>query len=235
MISGSDTSVAIAALTLTLKVAGVATALNLILGIAAGFFLSRTRIPGRNFIEALLTLPMVLPPTVLGYYLLVLLGRRSGLGQWLEENFGIQIIFTWQAAVIATTIVSFPLICRPARAAFDAVDPRLEDAARVCGLGAGAVFFRVTLPLAARGILAGLLLAFARAMGEFGATLMIAGNIPGKTQTLSTAIYEAVQTGQEHTAAWLVIITSGVCVAVLLASTSLAPRYAAQSRRDLRP
>lgn len=232
--SGPDTSLVLAALTLTLKVAGVATAINLVIGIAAGFFLSRTRMPGRNLLEALLTLPMVLPPTVLGYYLLVLLGRRSALGQWLDESLNIQIIFTWQAAVIATTIVSFPLICRPARAAFDAIDPSLEDAARTCGLGRAAVFFRVTLPLASRGILAGLLLAFARSMGEFGATLMIAGSIPGKTQTLATAIYQAVQTGQDHTAALLVIITSGVCVAVLLASTHLAPRYAAQPRRGAR-
>ena len=211
------------ALALTLKVAGWATALNLVAGIGAGFALARWRFPGRELLDALLTLPMVMPPTVLGYYLLVLIGSLGPLGGWLLQHFGIRLIFTWQGAVIAATVVSFPLVFKAARAAFENVEPQLEDAARTLGIGDAAVFFRVTLPLAWRGILAGLLLSFARALGEFGATLMVAGSIPGKTQTLSIAIYEAVQAGQDDVANHLVLITSLVCVAVLLTAGRLAP------------
>ena len=211
------------ALALSLKVAGWATALNLVLGVAVGLLLARGRFPGRDLLDTVLTLPMVMPPTVLGYYLLVLIGRHGTLGAWLHETFGINLIFTWQGAVIAATIVSFPLVFKPARAAFEAVDGQLEQAARVLGIPEAAVFFRVTLPLAWRGILAGVLLAFARALGEFGATLMVAGSIPGKTQTLSVAVYEAVQAGQDDTANLLVLITSVVCIAVLLGAGRLAP------------
>lgn len=210
-------------LTLTLKVAGWATALNLVFGVAIGFLLARKRFPGRDLVDALLTLPMVMPPTVLGYYLLVLLGRHGPMGGWLRDNFGINLIFTWQGAVIAATIVTFPLVFKSARAAFEAVDPQFEQAARVLRISEVAVFFRVTLPLAWRGILAGLLLAFARASGEFGATLMVAGSIPGKTQTLSVAVYEAVQAGQDSVANFLVLVTSVACIAVLLAAGRLAP------------
>ena len=188
------------ALALSLKVAGWATALNLVLGVAAGYALARTRFVGRDLVDAVLTLPMVLPPTVLGYYL----------------------IFTWQGAVIAATLVAFPLVLKAARAAFESVDPKLEQAARVLGLGEAAVFFRVTLPMAWHGILAGVLLAFARALGEFGATLMVAGSIPGKTQTLSIAVYEAVQAGQDDQANVLVLVTSVTCIAVLLAAGRLS-------------
>jgi molybdate transport system permease protein len=210
-------------LALTLKVAGWATLMNLVLGVGVGLLLARRRFPGRELLDALLTLPMVMPPTVLGYYLLVLIGRRGPIGAWLHAHFGIQLIFTWQGAVIAATIVAFPLVFKSARAAFEAVDPQLEQAARVLGLGEAAVFFRVTLPLAWRGILAGVLLAFARATGEFGATLMVAGSIPGKTQTLSVAVYEAVQAGQDDVANFLVAVTSVTCVAVLLAAGRLVP------------
>ena len=210
-------------LALTLKVAGWATALNLVLGVAVGWLLARGRFRGRDVIDALLTLPMVMPPTVLGYYLLVLIGRRGPIGSWLLEHFGVNLIFTWQGAVIAAAIVAFPLIFKSARAAFESVDPQFEQAARVLGLGEAAVFFRVTLPLAWRGVLAGLLLAFARATGEFGATLMVAGSIPGKTQTLAVAVYEAVQAGQDDVANFLVLVTSVTCVAVLLAAGWLAP------------
>ncbi len=210
------------ALSLSLKVAGWATLLNLVFGLAAGFALARWRFPGRELADAVLTLPMVLPPTVLGYYLLVVIGRRGWLGGWLYEHFGVQLIFTWQGAVLAAAIVSFPLVAKSARAAFEGVDPQLEKAARVLGLGEWALFFRVTLPMAWRGVLAGVLLAFARALGEFGATLMVAGSIPGKTQTLSIAVYEAVQAGQDDTANLLVIIISVTCVAVLLSAGRLA-------------
>ena len=211
------------ALGLSLKVAGWATALNLVFGVGVGFLLARVSFPGRDLLDTVLTLPMVMPPTVLGYYLLVVLGRRGWLGSWLQDTFGIIRIFTWQRAVIAATIVAFPLVFKPARAAFEAVDGQLEQAARVLGVSEIGVFFRVTLPLAWRGILAGVLLAFARALGEFGATLMIAGSIPGKTQTLSVAVYEAVQAGQDEVANTLVLITSAVCIVVLMTAGRLAP------------
>ena len=207
---------------LSLKVAGWASLLATLLGTAVGWLLARGRFPGRNVLDTLLTLPMVLPPTVLGYYLLVLLGRHGPLGRWLAQ-YDIRLIFTWQGAVLAATVVAFPLVFKPARAAFEAVDGQLEQAARVLGCSNMAVFWRVTLPLAWRGILAGVLLAFARALGEFGATLMVAGSIPGKTQTLSIAVYEAVQAGQDDAANLLVAVISAVCISVLLAAGWLAP------------
>ncbi len=214
-------------LLLTLKVAAWATALNLVLGVGTGYWLARSRLPGRAFIDAALTLPMVMPPTVLGYYLLVLIGSQGPLGAWLK-SFGIQLIFSWQAAVIAATIVAFPLVFKAARVAFENVDPQLEQAARVLGIGEIGIFLRVSLPLAWRGILSGLLLGFARATGEFGATLMVAGSIPGKTQTLSIAVYEAVQAGQDDLANFLVVTTSVTCLTVLLAAGWLIPGRAAR-------
>lgn len=211
------------ALALTLKIAAWATLLNLLLGVGIGYAIARWRFPGRNLLDAALTLPMVMPPTVLGYYLLVVIGTHSPLGSWLLQTFGVRLIFTWQGAVIAATVVSFPLVFKAARAAFETVDPQLEDAARLLGISEAGVFFRVSLPLAWRGILAGLLLAFARALGEFGATLMVAGSIPGKTQTLSIAVYEAVQAGQDDTANFLVAVTSITCISVLLAAGRLVP------------
>jgi molybdate transport system permease protein len=211
------------ALSLTLKVALWATALNLVFGVAIGYALARWRFAGRELLDAVLTLPMVMPPTVLGYYLLVLIGTHSPIGAWLLRNLGIRLIFTWQGAVLAAMVVSFPLVFKGARAAFETVDPQLEDAARTLGIGEVAVFFRVSLPLAWRGVLAGVLLAFARALGEFGATLMVAGSIPGRTQTLSIAVYEAVQAGQDDTANFLVALTSMTCIAVLLSAGRLLP------------
>lgn len=217
-------------LLLSLKVALWATALNLVLGVAVAFGLSRWRSPWRDLVDSLLTLPLVLPPTVLGYYLLVLLGRRGVFGAWLER-WGLNPVFTWEGAVIASTLVAFPLIQKAARAAFEDVDPQLESAARVLGLPELAVFFRVSLPLAAKGITAGALLAFARALGEFGATLMIAGNLPGRTQTMSVAIYAAVQAGDDAGANVLVVVASITCVAVLLIAGRLAPDHARQRIR----
>jgi molybdate transport system permease protein len=211
------------ALALTLKVAGCATALNLLFGVGAGYAMARCRFAGRDLLDAVLTLPMVMPPTVLGYYLLVLLGTQGPLGHWLLQHLGIRLIFTWQGAVIAATVVAFPLVFKAARAAFETVEPQLEDAARTLGVNEGAVFFRVSLPLAWRGILAGLLLSFARALGEFGATLMVAGSIPGQTQTLAIAVYEAVQAGQDDSANFLVGVTSITCIVVLLAAGRLVP------------
>lgn len=214
-------------LLLSLKVAGWATLLATVAGTAAAYCLSRWRWPGRDLLDAILTLPLVLPPTVLGYYLLVLLGRRGIIGETLA-GWDIELVFTWQGAVVAASVVAFPLVFKSARAAFESVDGQLENAARVLGVGEAGVFFRVTLPLAARGIAAGVLLAFARALGEFGATLMIAGNLPGRTQTLSVAIYEAVQAGDDATANMLVLVTSVTCIVVLLAAGKLVPIGAGQ-------
>ncbi len=209
------------AIELSLWVAGIATLLNLILGGSLAYLLARRDFAGKSLLEALLTLPMVLPPTVVGYYLLVLLGRHSAIGSALESWFDIRLIFTIEGAIIAATVVTFPLVLKPARAAFEAVDPQLLQAGKVLGLSNLAVFCRISLPLAWRGILAGLMLAFARAMGEFGATLMLAGSIPGKTQTLSIAIYEAVQAGDQHSANTLVLVTSGLCILLLLLASWL--------------
>ncbi|EHP38725.1 molybdate ABC transporter permease [Cupriavidus basilensis OR16] len=209
-------------LSLSLKVAGWATVLNAVLGVGTAFALSRWQSAARDVVDALLTLPLVLPPTVLGYYLLVLVGRRGVFGEWLGR-LGIELVFTWQGAVLASTIVAFPLVLKSARAAFEGVDSQLEDAARVLGTSEAGIFFRVTLPLASRGIIAGVLLAFARALGEFGATLMVAGNLPGRTQTLSVAIYEAVQAGDDNTANLLVLVTSLTCVVLLVAAGRLVP------------
>ena len=180
--------------------------------------------PGRDTADALLILPLVLPPTVLGYYLLVAFGRSSAFGAWLEGTLGIHLVFTWEGAALAAAIVAFPLVFKASRAAFEAVDPTLEQAGRSLGYNGWTVFSRVTLPLAWRGVIAGAMLAFARAMGEFGATLMVAGNIPGRTQTVSIAIYEAVNAGDDALAGALVIIVSLVCVTLLIAANLFARR-----------
>ena len=206
---------------LTLKVALIATLIAGVVGIALGWWMSRRRFPGNNIVDAILMLPMVLPPTVIGYYLIVLIGRNGVLGQYLDRWFGINLIFTWQGAVIAASVVSFPLVYKGARAAFEEVDGRFANAARTLGAGEFEVFVRIALPLAMRGIAAGLMLTFARAMGEFGATLMIAGNLPGKTQTLSIAVYEAVQAGNDQLALWLTLVISVVCISVLVVSSRL--------------
>lgn len=200
---------------LSLKVASLATLAALAVGLPLAWLLARRRLPGADLLAALVTLPMVLPPTVLGYYLLLVIGRQSPLGRLLEARWGVTLVFTWQAAVLAATVVAVPLVARSAQAAFEAIDPRLEAAARTLGRSAASVFLTVTMPLAWRGIVAGAVLAFARAMGEFGATLMVAGNIPGQTQTLSVAIYDAVQAGNQSLAAALVVAISGVTVAIL--------------------
>jgi molybdate transport system permease protein len=217
---------AIVPLVLTLKVAGFATLLALLLGGLAGYLLARFSFWGRDLLDAICTLPLVMPPTVLGYYLIVVIGRRGWIGEWLWQTFGITLMFTWQGAVFAAAVVAFPLVFKSARAAFEGVDRQLENAARTLGASELRVLFRVTVPLAWRGILAGAMLAFARAMGEFGATLMVAGNIPGRTQTLSLAVYDAVQAGQDDVANFLVVVTSLVCVLILLGSGRLLkPRH----------
>jgi molybdate transport system permease protein len=211
---------------LTLKVAGVATSMTFVAGVALAFLVARSRFWGREGLDSLCTLPLVMPPTVLGYYLIVFIGNQGWLGHWLKTTFGISLIFTWQGAAVAAAVVSLPLIYKTARAAFEGVDPNLENAARTLGASELKVFFRVSLPLAWPGILAGAMLAFARAMGEFGATLMVAGNLPGKTQTLSIAVYDAMQAGNDGIATTLVIIISVVCLTILLVSgKALKVRY----------
>ena len=215
---------ALVPLLLTLKVAAWATLLAVFLGMGAGLLLARIRFAGREVVDALLLLPMVMPPTVLGYYLLIAFGRRSALGHWLESRLGIELIFTWQGAVVASTVVAFPLVFKAARTAFENVDANFEQAGRTLGYTEWTVFARVTLPLAWRGIAAGAMLAFARAIGEFGATLMVAGNIPGRTQTMSIAIYEAVHAGDDALANQLVLVASVVCIALLVAASFLLRR-----------
>jgi molybdate transport system permease protein len=208
-------------LLLSVKVAAWATAITLVTGVAVAWWVARRPFRGREVFDAVMTLPMVMPPTVLGYYLIVLIGRRGWIGGWLHEHLGITLMFTWQGAAIAASVVAFPLVYKAARAAFEEVPRQAENAARVLGADEWTVFVRVSLPLAWRGILAGAMLAFARAMGEFGATLMVAGSIPGKTQTLSIAVYEAVQAGHDDVANFLVVVTSVVCVLVLVGSGRL--------------
>jgi molybdate transport system permease protein len=205
-------------LLLTLKVAGLATFLTMAAGILLAYLLAHRRFPGRDWLDAFFTLPLVLPPTVLGYYIIVVVGRNGFIGRWLDHSLGVSLMFTWQGAVVAASVVSLPLVFKSALAALEGVPSDLENAARTLGQAEPSVFFRVTLPLAWRGILAGAMLAFARAMGEFGATLMVAGNIPGRTQTLSLAIYDAVQSGNDSLCMTLVVVTSAVCMVILVFS-----------------
>lgn len=200
---------------LSLKVAVIAVCVVFVFGMAVARFMARREFPGKNLAESLIILPMVLPPTVLGYGLLIFFGKRGPLGHFLMDYFGIQIIFTWWAAALASAVVSFPLMYQSAKAAFSSVDLSLEKAARTLGTGEIRIFLTITLPLAWPGILAGLVLAFARALGEFGATLMVAGNIPGKTQTIPLAIYSAVESGETELAQRLVLIITVLSFAAL--------------------
>jgi molybdate transport system permease protein len=211
----------LAPLLLSLQVAFIATLLTGVIGVALAAGIARWQSRWREWLDALFMLPLVLPPTVLGYYLIVLVGRNGAFGQWLEQTWGVVLIFSWQGAVLAASIVSLPLIYRTARAALEEVNVSLENAGRSLGLSEWQVFWRISLPLAWRGIVAGLMLTFARAMGEFGATLMVAGNLPGKTQTLSVAVYDAVQAGNDAQAWGLTAIISVLCMAVLIISGHL--------------
>jgi molybdate transport system permease protein len=191
---------------LSLKVAIAAVIVVFFFGLAIARTMARKEFPGKNALESLIILPMVLPPTVLGYGLLILLGKRGLIGSFLLETFDLQLVFTWWAAVIASAVVSFPLMYQSAKAAIAGVDVSLEQAARTLGAKELRIFLTITLPLAWPGILAGLVLSFARALGEFGATLMVAGNIPGKTQTIPLAIYFAVEMGDTDAARNLVLV-----------------------------
>jgi molybdate transport system permease protein len=217
---------------LSLRVAAISTALALAVGLWLAWTLANRSFRGKEVLDAAVTLPLVLPPTVLGYYLLVVLGRNSPIGELYEWMFGGPLVFTWQAAVVASLFHSTPLLVKSARAAFESVDRSYERAARNLGASELRLFWRVTLPLARRSILAAAALSFARSLGDFGVTLMIAGNIPGRTQTVSIAIYDAVEAGHGFTARVLVVIVSAVALAILtlanrLTSNPFGPRQTA--------
>ncbi|CTQ58784.1 molybdate ABC transporter permease subunit [Roseibium album] len=213
------------ALTLTLRVAAAALLVTLPLAILVAYILARYRFPGHGFVNALVHLPLVLPPVVTGYVLLLTFGRKGPVGVFLDNLFGISFAFNWTGAALAASVMSFPLIVRPIRLSFEAVDPKLEDAARSLGAHRFVGFLTVTLPLALPGILGGAILGFAKAMGEFGATITFVSNIPGETRTLALALYTATQTPSGDLAAFrLTLIAVVVAFAALIASELLARR-----------
>lgn len=201
-------------LLLSFKIAALSTIAATVVGIAIATLLTK-RFPGRDIIDVLLTTPMVLPPTVLGYYVLVVLGRRSSIGQAWESWTGSSIVFTQTGAVIAASIGALPLIVKAARAALEGVDPTLLRAAQTLGASRARAYFTVALPLAAPGVLAGVMLGFARALGDFGVTLMVAGDIPGETQTASLAIYDAIQANRQSDAAGMIAVLSAFAIVTL--------------------
>lgn len=204
-------------LLLSLRVASIATIATVTIGIALAALLAWKRMPGRELLDAVLSTPLVLPPTVLGYYLLVVVGEKSAIGGAWEAAFGHTIVFTVTGCVVAAAVGSLPLMIKSARAGLEGVDPTLPAAARTLGATPTRAFFTVTLPLAWRGLVAGAMLAFARALGDFGITLMVAGDIPGETQTMSLYIYDQVQADRESAAAWASIVMTVVAVSVLWA------------------
>lgn len=208
---------------LSLRVALAATVVVGLVGVGGGYWLAKSRARGRNLIEAIASVPIVLPPTVLGYYLLVVVGRDSPIGRGWEQVVGSPIVFTPTGAVLAATVASLPFCLRASRAAFESVDPQFEQAARTMGLAEWRVALQVSVPMAWRGVAAGLALSFARALGDFGATVMVAGNIPGRTQTMPIAVYDAVQAGDDQRAAMLAVGLSVVAVLILAAVGALGP------------
>jgi len=208
-------------LKLSLLVVTVATAIIATVGLALGLILAKGRFYGQELLASFFTLPLVLPPTVSGYYLIVLLGRHGLIGEPVYNLTGWSVAFTWQAAVIAAIVLALPLMVLSARAAIESVNPQFEIASYTLGKSWLATFFLITLPLARRGILAGVVLSFTRALGEFGATFMLAGNIPGKTQTMPLAIYEAVISGEDRRAQILALILTGVSVAAVYLTSKL--------------
>jgi molybdate transport system permease protein len=212
------------ALWLSVWVSLLATAVNALIGIPLAYILAKRRFWGRETLDVVLTLPLVLPPTVTGYYLIVLFGRRGWIGGPLYALTGWTVAFSWYAAVVAATVMSLPLMVRTARAAMEAVNPDLERAAFVLGRPEWRTALEVTLPLARRGLVAGMVLAFARALGEFGATLMLAGNIPGRTMTMPLAIYTAVSTGETAEARVLVLLLTALSCAVVVTAGRLGGR-----------
>lgn len=208
---------------LSLRVAVLSTALALVAGLWLAYVLANREFRGKDVLDAAITLPLVLPPTVLGYYLLVLIGRASPVGKLWESIFGSPLVFTWKAAVLAALLHALPLLVKSTRAALESVDRNYERAARNLGASEWKLFWRVTLPLARRSILAATVLAFARALGDFGVTLMVAGNIPGRTQTVAVAIYDAVESGNGAVARVLVLVVSAAALLILTLANRLSP------------
>lgn len=207
----------------TLGAAALAVLLSLLPGAALAWLLARKSWRGKSLVETLVALPLVIPPVATGLILLKLLGRHGPLGSWLER-FGIEVVFTWKAVVAAMAVMSFPLLVRGARQAFESVSPRLEGVASTLGASRSRVMLTITLPLAARGILAGVVFAFARALGEFGATILVAGNIPGRTTTISTAIYGDIQLGHDSHAWQLLVVSVLLTFGAVWCSDRLARR-----------
>ena len=210
---------------LSLRVAALSTLLAFLIALFLSWLMANRSFRGKDVLDAAITLPLVLPPTVLGYYLLVLLGRVSPVGKLYEWIFGHPLVFTWQAAVVAALIHSAPLLIKSMRAALESVDRSYERAARTLGASEWRIFWRVSLPLAWNSVLAATALAFARSLGDFGITIMLAGNIPGRTQTLSVAIYDAVEGGQGALARTLVIIISVVALSILALANRVGRSY----------
>ena len=208
---------------LSLRVAGWATVLSVALGLPISLLLVRARLPGRSLWEGVANLPLVLPPTVLGYALLVALGRRSAPGRWYEHLTGHPLVFSWQGAVVATCVASLPLFIGNARVALAGIDPAVVEAARTDGAGGWVVFRHILVPLARPGLVAGTTLAFARALGDFGATLMVAGDTPHVTQTMPLAIYDALQNGDTRTVQVFVAVATLICLAVCVLAARLSP------------
>jgi molybdate transport system permease protein len=225
------------ALLLSLRVAVVSALCSLPAGLAVAWLLVRGRFPGKAVVDAIVHLPLVLPPVVVGYLLLVVLGRRGFVGEWLYDAFGITIAFTWKGAAVAAAAMAFPLMVRAMRLSLESVDRGLEAAARTLGAGRGRVVATITLPLMAPGILAGAILAFARALGEFGATITFVSNIPGETRTLPIALYTLIQTPDgEAGAARLAVIAAILAFAALGVSEWLARRVRhTQDDAEIRP
>ena len=219
----------ISAMTLSLRVSGWAVALSLPAGILAAWVLSRKRFPGKRLLDGVIHLPLVLPPVVIGYLLLVTCGKNGMIGSFLYQHLGITLAFTWKGAVLAAAVMSFPLMVRAIRLSMDAVDQNIEAAARTLGAGPARVFFTITLPLALPGVITGTVLAFARSLGEFGATIMFVSNIPGQTQTLPLALYTFTQIpGGEQGAMRLCVIAIVIAMGALLCSDFLARTYTAR-------
>ncbi|MCY4191026.1 MAG: molybdate ABC transporter permease subunit [Rhodospirillaceae bacterium] len=228
MLSDAETD----ALLLSLSVAFWSLVVTLPLAVALAWVLARREFPGKMLVNSFLTLPLVLPPVVTGFVLLILLGKQGWIGVWLDRWFGIEIAFRWTGAVVAASVMAFPLIVRPIRLSFEAVDPRLEQAAATLGARRWRRFLTVSLPLAQPGIIAGAVLGFAKALGEFGATITLVSNIPGETQTLSLAVYSLLQVpGQENAVLRLTVIAIGISVLAVVIAEILARR----TRRRIRP
>jgi molybdate transport system permease protein len=209
-------------LVLSLWISLAATSIIAVFGTSIAYVLARKRFFGRMLLDVFTTLPMILPPTVTGYYLIIIVGKNGIIGSYIYKLTGWTIMFTWQAAVIAATIVAIPIMIKSAKAAIESVDIEYEKAAFTLGKSEVETFFLVTLPLAKKGLISGLILSFARALGEFGATIMVAGNIPGKTSTMPLAIYSAFQSGEDQLATILVIILTFVSIAIIYVTMKIS-------------